>query len=236
MFLLAAAFLTAALSAVFGMAGGLLFMGACTLALPVASAMILHGATQATSNGVRALLLWRHVRAGVLLPYAAGALGACALLWPLRFVPDPPLVFLALGALPFVTMALRPRSWMDVERPGVAALAGVAVAGVQLVAGVGGPLLDVFFVQSGLGRREVVATKAATQVIAHLLKIGWFAGVAAEWPDGRLVVGAAVAATLGTAAGGRVLERLSDAGWRRATRWVLAGVGGVYLVRGLTAW
>lgn len=235
MLLAAAAFLTAALSAVFGMAGGLLMMGACTLALPVAPAMVLHGATQATSNAFRALLLRRHVRVRTIAPYAAGALGAAALLWPLRFVPDPALVFLALGAIPFVSLALRPRPWMDVERPAVAALAGAAVAAVQLVAGVAGPLLDVFFVHSRLGRREVVATKAATQVLAHGLKIGWFASVAAERPDGDVVVGAALAAVAGTVVGGRLLERLTDEGWRRGTRWLLAAIGTIYLVKGAVA-
>lgn len=227
MLLVAAAFATAALSAVFGMAGGLLMMGACALVLPVAPAMVLHGVTQATSNGFRALLLREHVQIGVLAPYAAGALAAAALLWPVRFVPDPALVFAGLGLVPFLSMALPARPWMDVRRPVVAAFAGALVAALQLVAGVAGPVLDVFFVHTDLGRREVVATKAATQVLAHGLKIAWFASV--DWPDPSLAAAAALAAIAGTSLGARLLERMPDTTWRKATRLLLAGIGVAYL-------
>lgn len=44
------------------------------------------------------------------------------------------------------------------------------MTGLNLTAGVAGPLLDVFFVRTPLSRHAVVATKAATQVLAHLAK------------------------------------------------------------------
>ena len=36
---------------------------------------------------------------------------------------------------------------------------------------------------------------------------------------------------LGTAVGGRILDRLSDASFRTATRWVVTAVGVTYLVQ-----
>jgi uncharacterized membrane protein YfcA len=232
--LAAAALGTSALSALFGMAGGMLMMGVCTAVLPVASAMVLHGATQAVANGLRAALAWRHVRWPVVGAYAVGAVTACAVLWPVRWVPEPAVVFVGIGALAITAGRLPAQAWMDPERPVVAALAGAVVGGVQLLVGVGGPLLDLFFVQSRLGRREVVATKAVTQVLAHLVKIVFF-GVAA-FPDVHMVLATTTAAVVGTVLGGRLLERMSDTNWRAATRWVLAGVGGFYLVKGVVAW
>jgi uncharacterized membrane protein YfcA len=42
---------------------------------------------------------------------------------------------------------------------------------------------------------------------------------------------------LGTALGGRLLDRLSDAGFRSATRWVVTAIGAVYLAQAVRlAW
>ena len=49
--ILLATIATAMLSAVFGMAGGLILMGVLAALLPVASAMVVHGAVQSVSNG-----------------------------------------------------------------------------------------------------------------------------------------------------------------------------------------
>jgi uncharacterized membrane protein YfcA len=107
------------------------------------------------------------------------------------------------------------------------------VTGLNLVAGVSGPLLDVFFVRTQLGRHAVVATKAATQVLAHGVKVLVYGtaltgGQRVPW----LVVLAAVPLSmLGTAVGGRLLDRMSEASFSDVTRWVVTGIGGVYLVQ-----
>src|SRR5687768_638634 len=53
-----AVFATSFLSGIFGLAGGLVLMGALLLFLPVTTAMVLHAMTQMASNGSRAFL-WR---------------------------------------------------------------------------------------------------------------------------------------------------------------------------------
>ena len=42
------------------------------------------------------------------------------------------------------------------------------------LAGVSGPILDVFFVRSNLDRQQLVATKAAVQMLGHCLKVAYF--------------------------------------------------------------
>ena len=54
--ILAATLITAAISGVFGMAGGLLLMGVLTAFTPVATAMVMHGFIQIISNFSRAAL------------------------------------------------------------------------------------------------------------------------------------------------------------------------------------
>ena len=234
--LLVAAFGTALLSSVFGMAGGLVLMGVLALILPVQAAFVTHGVLQLAANGARALLQRRHIRCSILAGYAVGALAASGLVVLLAFSPSRPLLFLCLGLTPLLTWLPGDRLRLDAERPAHAVLAGLSVTGLNLTAGVAGPLLDVFFVRTTLSRHAVVATKAATQVLAHLAKTLVY-GAALFRAGGEAmppawVLGLALPLSFaGTHAGGRILDRLSDEGFRRWTRWIVTGIGAVYLVQ-----
>lgn len=227
-----AAFVTAAVSGVLGMAGGLLLMGVLLLVLPVATAFVVHGLLQLVSNGWRAFLQRRHIRWGALGWYAVGAVAAVALLAVVSYVPDKQVTYLLLGLVP--TLVWLPRRWLalDITRPPQAVLAGLLTTGVNLLAGVSGPLLDVFFQRTALPRHAVVATKAATQVLAHTAKVVVYGGLVAGGSVPYAVVVAAVPLSmLGTALGGRVLDRMTDASFARVTRWVVTGIGASYLVQ-----
>lgn len=232
MTLILTALFTSALSAVLGMAGGLLLMAISASLLPVAAAMVFQGAVQIVANAGRAAMLWRHVCWRGVGYYALGAAAAGALLWPLAWRPDADAVLLSLGLTPFLARLLPP---FDFTRRGHALVCGAVVAGVQIVAGVAGPLLDVFFVDSPLDRRGVVASKAVTQTLGHAVKLGFWApllgrGEVPLW----LVGGAAVAALAGTAVGRRALDRWSEQGFREATRWTVMAIGAGCVVRALT--
>lgn len=232
-FVVLAAFVTATVSGVLGMAGGLLLMGALLLVLPAATAFVVHGLLQLVSNGWRAFLQREHVRWGVLGWYAAGATAAAAAVAAVSYVPGKALTYLLLGLVPGLVWL--PKGWLDLDaqRRPHALLAGVAVTSVNLVAGVAGPLLDVFFVRTAMGRHSVVATKAATQVLSHAAKVLVYG--AALTGGQRVPYGVVLAAVplsmLGTAVGGRLLDRLTDASFTALTRWVVTGIGGVYLAQ-----
>ena len=51
--------LTALLSGVFGMAGGLILIGVLLVVMPLPQAMVLHAVTQMASNGWRGTRGWR---------------------------------------------------------------------------------------------------------------------------------------------------------------------------------
>ena len=232
-FLLLAAFVTAAVSGVLGMAGGLLLLGALLLVLPATVAFVVHGLLQLVSNGWRACLQRRHLRWDIVGWYALGAVAAALLVALLRYTPDKALTYLLLGLVPMLVWL--PRQWLrlDAARPAHAALAGLLVTAVNLTAGVAGPLLDVFFVRTALGRHSVVATKAGTQVLSHLAKVVVYGGAAVEgggipWP---VVLAAVPLSMLGTLVGSRLLDRLTDASFTAATRWVVTAIGVVYLVQ-----
>ena len=83
----------------------------------------------------------------------------------------------------------RPRRFAPrFERPGEAVACGALVTAAHLLAGVSGPLLDVFFVRAELDRFEVIATKAVTQTAGHALKIVYFAVLVPNTPVRVLAV------------------------------------------------
>jgi uncharacterized membrane protein YfcA len=231
---LVAVLLTATLSGVLGMAGGLLLMGVLLLVLPTAVAFVVHGLLQLVSNGWRTVLHRRHVHWRVLAWYAVGSVTAAGLVGALAWVPSKPVTYLALGLVPGLVWL--PRRWLalDITRPPQAVVAGLLSTGVNLVAGVSGPLLDVFFVRAELGRHAVVATKAATQALAHLAKIVVYGAVLTG--DGQAVPWLVVLlgvplSVLGTALGGRLLDRMTEAAFTSTTRWVVTAIGAVYLLQ-----
>lgn len=231
---LIASLVTATVSGVLGMAGGLLLMGVLLLVLPTAVAFVVHGLLQLVSNGWRAVLHRAHVQWLVIGWYAVGSVSAAAALAAVSYVPDKQVAYLLLGLVPGLVWL--PRSWLalDVTRRPQAVLAGLLTTGVNLVAGVSGPLLDVFFVRARLGRHAVVATKAATQVLAHLAKVAVYGLALAEQGTAVpyvVVLLAVPLSMLGTVLGGRVLDRMTDASFAAVTRWVVTAIGAAYLVQ-----
>lgn len=228
---------TSFLSGLFGMAGGMVLMGFLLLVLPVPSAMLLHGVTQLTSNGWRAWLWRQHVVWGILGRFCVGYAFAIAGFVLVSVVPDRGVSLTILGLTPFMALAVPDRWALNVERQGHSQLAGFICMSVQLIAGIAGPLLDVFFVRSALTRQQVIATKAATQVIGHAVKSVYFAAVvtasASESIELLPMLVAIVTAILGTTLSRRVLERMSDAQFRRWSRFLVMGTGTIYLGQGL---
>jgi len=108
---------------------------------------------------------------------------------------------------------------------------------LQLIAGVSGPILDLFFVQSGLDRRGIVATKAAVQTLGHALKLAYFGSLlvtgGSDLPP-LLAALAKVLAIVGTQGSRRVLERMSDTQFRQWRRRLILALSVVYLGQG--AW
>jgi uncharacterized membrane protein YfcA len=143
------------------MAGGMILMGILLAFLPVPAAMLLHGITQLASNGWRAWLWRGEVDWRVFRQYALGSLVALAVFAGLTVAVSKPLAFVALGLMPFVALAL-PSGLRPRRR---AARARVRLRrdllGLSLMAGVSGPILDVFFARSEMSRQAVVATKAS---------------------------------------------------------------------------
>lgn len=222
------------------MLGGLLLMAVLVELLTIPEAFVLHGLLQLTANGYRAWLNRAHILWGPTAYFLIGVAASLIALAFFSFTPDRALVLIALGLVPFVSSAVKDHWRPKITQARSAWIAGVVVAGTNLVAGVAGPLLDIFFQQTGLNRKQVVATKAVLVSSGHVAKVGYFLWlskltVADTLPSISLLIVGVLATVLGTKVGKRVLDMVSDAFFFRWTERILWSIGAVLLVRGLWA-
>jgi uncharacterized membrane protein YfcA len=223
------------LSGVFGMAGGMILLGVLLVYFDVAAGMVVFSIIQLASNSWRAMLWRRFVRWRIFFEYVCGAAAAFVVMLLIAIIPDKAAVYLSLGAMPFV-VELLPASWRpNIEWRYVPFITGVLTTIVQLLTGVGGIFLDIFFQKSMLDRKTTVATKAVTQTFSHVVRVAYFGTLAGfsqvvpVWtypPAILLAIGGASLAPF-------VLERFTDHGFRRWTRWIIFGISAVYIVRGV---
>ena len=233
-----ASFATAFLSSIFGMLGGLILMGILVSLIQVGPAMILHGLIQMTSNGYRAWLNQKDINWKIIGTLFLGNIIAMATLFFIAFVPDRITVLFALGILPYIAWAMPNNLAFDVTKTPIGILAGMVVVGTNLLAGVGGPLLDVFFQRVEMTRHQVVATKAVAQFLGHVSKVIFFGGLAVtssaeNWPVFWLLITAMIVSVIGTTLGKKVLDRINDKTFFSWTQRIMLTVGAVMIARAI---
>jgi uncharacterized membrane protein YfcA len=226
--LLVAAFLTAILSAIVGMAGGITLLSVMLLDLEPLVAIPLHGAVQLVSNGSRAWIQRQHVDwsiagrfAVLLLP--AGFIGY----YTIAELLPPTVTKGVIGA--FVLVATWRPGWLlfgshpeatDANRRflvlgGVSGLLNVAI-------GATGPLLAPFFLNLGLTRFALIGTKAFCQMLGHLAKIAIFGAVGFAFGVYLpLLLGLWAMVVVGTWTGSQLLNRVNEAAFTRLYQAVL---------------
>ncbi|GEN26549.1 permease [Halovibrio variabilis] len=228
-------FFTAMLSGVFGMAGGLVLLWFLLLIFPAGTAMAVHGVIQLTANGSRAWLSRHYIVWRIVALMTLGVLSAAGLLLMFSYSPNAASVSLLIGLMPILVWM--PKRWfqLDANRTSHALCCGIASGGLTIAAGVSGPLIDLSFVRSRMDRRQVVATKAMIQVVAHSIKIIFYLGSALALSAGEwsIILLAAPFAIFGTHTGNRILQRLTDANFRAWTRWIVTVIGVFYFLQGI---
>lgn len=221
-----AAFLASILSAVVGMAGGIVLLTVMLLYFEPLIAIPLHGVIQLASNGSRTFIQRAHVRWDLvwrygilLLPMAYAGLSVARTL-------SPELARTLIGV--FVLLATwRPRWLMLGTHPEQTqprrrfVLLGGVMGFLQMNIGATGPLIAPFFLNLGLTRQALVGSKAAVQTLGHLSKILLFGAVGFAYLEyGLLLVAMCTLVVLGTWIGSRLLERVNE----RVFTWLFKSV------------
>ena len=226
---------TSFISGLFGMAGGMILVGVLLVYFDVATGMVIFSIIQFVANGWRAVLWWRFVLWRIFFVYVAGAVISFAIMRYVAIIPSKAMVYLGLGLMPFAIELLPRRLHPNIEWRGVPFITGVLTTVIQLLTGVGGLFLDIFFQKSMLDRKTIIATKAVTQTFSHVVRavyFGSFVGVADAVPLWTYVP-AIVLSIAGTTLAAQVLERMTDVGFRMWTRRVIFAISAIYLARGV---
>ena len=220
--LVVASFFTSALTAAFGVGGGVAMLALMGLFVPVSALIPVHGVVQLGSNTSRAFRMREHVRRDIFGPFLVGSLlGAVAGAIFVVQLPDA-LLKVVLGTFILVVTWAKIPGLDQLSRGGL--LIGSSVTAMMtMFVGATGPLLSALFARiMPDDRKELVATHAAGMTIQHFLKIVvfGFAGFAfAQWLP--LMAAMIVSGYLGTVYGSRWLERLPEETFRR---WFKVGI------------
>nr|WP_210327536.1 sulfite exporter TauE/SafE family protein [Aminobacter carboxidus] len=214
--LIVASAFTSALTAAFGVGGGIAMLTLMGLFVPVAALIPVHGAVQLGSNTGRAWHQRANVRMDVAAPFIAGSVvGAVIGAFVVIQLPDAWLK-LVLGAFVIAITWAKIPGIDKLTRTGLA-IGSVVVALIGMLVGATGPLVSVLFAQFFANdRKALVATHAAGMVAQHGLKIVVFSLAGFAFSDWLPLIGAMiVSGYLGTVYGTRLLERMPEESFRK---------------------
>ena len=232
---------TAAVSAVIGMAGGIMLLAVMLLFLEPTVAIPIHALVQLTSNSSRAVIHRKVVRRDLLYPFLILLIPAGALTLPLVEVAPADTLRLTIGV--FTIVATWKKEWLllgfDPERLGERARfawVGAGAGALGPVLGATGPFIAPFFLGIGLNRLELIGTKAACQAGTHVAKMILFGLAGFAFLDHLpLMTGMAASVILGTALGTSFLRRIDDARFTRLYKATLTLVAFRLVWSGLEA-
>ena len=220
--LVVASCFTSAITAVFGMGGGIAMLALMGLFVPVASLIPVHGAVQLGSNTGRAWHQRAFVRMDIAKPFIAGSVvGAILGVFLVVQLPDALLKLVLGGFILLLTWAKIP----GIDRLSKAglAVASVVAALLSMLVGTTGPLVAVLLARFlDNDRKALIATSAVAMTAQHLLKIIVFGAAGfAFWEWMPLIAAMIVSGFIGTRYGTSLLERMPEATFRK---WFSIGI------------
>lgn len=205
------AVLTSMISGVIGMAGGVTLMAFMTFAVEFQAIIPIHGIVQLTSNSSRGFLLRKHINKKLFIAFACGTpIGTFAAFYLTRSINNKEILIFPLILLISYTL-FKPKKLpsIKIEQKGFFVL-GIFASLLSPIIGATGPLLAPFFLRDDFTKEEIVATKAITQTLTHLLKIPIFLTLSFSYEEYAIViVSMCVCAVLGTKIGTMLLGRIS---------------------------
>lgn len=224
---------TSAMTAAFGLGGGLALLAVMAAGLPMATVIPVHGVVQLGSNAGRAGLMARHISWRLVALFAGGAVLGAVLAAPLvRLSPDAVVRIAAGGFALFMVWGPRP------HLPGRSDLGfsiGATGAGaLAMFVGATGPFTGALLAMRDLARRVTVATFAACMTSQHLVKLGAFVVLGFAFTDWLgLMVAMIVSGFLGTVLGVRLLARMPERVFKLGFRVILSVAAGHMMITGL---
>ena len=183
--LIISALMTSAISAVLGMGGGIILLGIMAIMIPEGYLVIaLHGIIQLLSNSTRTYIFKGHLKKNLISNFFIGALiglfaSALIIYLLMNFLGVQSANQIRIDFLKSIIgifiiwyLYLKPKNKQGKKMSfiGVGGISGIS----SIFVGATGPLIAPFFLSGDLKKENIIANKAACQVISHLGKIPIF--------------------------------------------------------------
>ncbi|WP_018689558.1 sulfite exporter TauE/SafE family protein [Ahrensia kielensis] len=208
--LITASFFTSAITAAFGVGGGVAMLALMGTLMPVTSLIPVHGLVQLGSNTGRMWRMRMFLNKRVLLFFMLGAVLGALLGGSLVFAIPEAVLKLMLGAfILLVTWATLPKSISSsITTIGIG---GFITTILTMFLGASGPLVVALLAKTFDERKQLIANSAAAMTIQHALKVaafGFFGFAFAQWLP--LIMTMMLTGYLGTISGGKLLGVMEE--------------------------
>jgi len=221
--LIIAAFITSSISAILGMGGGIILLGIMAIIIPDGYMVIaLHGIIQLISNTTRTYVFKPHIKQKIVREFFVGALIGAGMS-----------AFIILVVIKFYEVSLASEIKVDFLKPIIGIFivwylflkkskkekesksfikVGNISGFASIFIGATGPLIAPFFLNHNLMKEEIIANKAACQMITHLTKIPLFIFFfnVDYFSEYKLLLPLIMAVFIGTIFGKKILGRIPE--------------------------
>jgi uncharacterized protein len=210
------AVMTSVISAVVGMAGGIVLLSVMTFFMPLKEIIPIHGMVQLISNSTRTIYLRKNIQWNLFLPAAIALPFGTALAVFLIKKIDHPQFALGLIVILIIYVVFKPKKLPNLNIPAWSfSLLGFMAGFLCLLIGATGPMLAPFFLRDDLKKEQIVATKSSIQIMTHLVKVPAFLFL--DFPYMKflpIILAMTIAAVLGTYLGVKLLGKINETAFR----------------------
>ncbi len=217
-------FITSAISAAFGLGGGVAMLIALLSLTPPVIAIPVHAIIQIGSNAGRAAMLRTHVMPDIVGWFVPGIILGI-LIGSQVFISLPTQWLQIILALFILWLVWAPKFRAKQISSRAYFLVGTVTSFGAMFLGATGPLLATFLSPDRYGRDATVSTHAVCMALQHAIKIvafGFLGFVILEWIP--LVLAMTVSGLIGTVAGGSVLRKIPESTFKILFRIVLSAL------------
>ena len=187
--LIISAFITSTISAIIGMGGGIILLGIMAILIPEGYMVIaLHGIIQLFSNATRTLVFRKHIKKKIITKYILGAIiGVSSSILILIVLINNYNVLTAdqidmeilkplIGVFIIWNLLFKKyfKNKIKNQKKSSFVFVGFLSGLCSIFIGATGPLIAPFFLNRSLTKENIIANKAACQMITHLSKIPIF--------------------------------------------------------------
>lgn len=208
--LIAISFFTSALTAAFGIGGGVAMLGALAGTVPPSIIIAVHGVVQLGSNLGRAVIQKEHANWPLFWRFMIGAVVGVALgAWLFTSLPEKVLLGV-LGVFILIMVWVPKPKIPGLEKSGMILGGGISSV-LTMFVGATGNFILAMLIPLGLDRKSQIATHAVMMTAQHALKVAAFGFVGIALVSWLPLIAAMIASGfIGTVMGTKLLEKMPE--------------------------